>query len=168
MDFRYALEPTAHHSSNQQRGVTMPTCQAHQPRRHAPRKAFALAILCALLPRGPALAEERAHRLQGLFCNTEAQIDETLEHLRHNVGPRMAAALTNDGRVVCTYVDLLHYVVDRPLVLGEIPGALPLVKYEARLIGVEVGGNVRAVSPPVRIFFVSPERLAGAPVERRA
>jgi hypothetical protein len=51
-------------------------------------------------------------------------------------------------------VDLLHYIVERPRIIGEIPAEFVLVKYEGELVGVIVGGRVRPVSPPVRVFFI--------------
>lgn len=107
------------------------------------------------------------HALQGLFCNAAEQIDETVAHMRQGLPPRAAVELVNRETVVCTFVDLLRYVVDRPVVIREIPGSFPLFKYEGTLIAVVVGGAVRPVTPPVRIFFAIPERLAGAPFEGR-
>ena len=135
---------------------------------HILRAALLLAVALALALPGFAGAGEQTYRLRGLFCNTEDQIDEALGYMSRNVAPRAAAELTNDDEIVCTYVDLLHYIVEQPVVIGEIPGALPLVKYEAQLVGVVVGGNIRPVSPPARVFFVIHERLAGAVAERRA
>jgi hypothetical protein len=128
----------------------------------------ALMAFLPCLPVGQVLAEDRAHRLQGLFCNSEQQIDETLAHMSRGLAPRAAVALTNVDAVVCTFVDLLHYVVDRPVVIKEIRGTVPFFKYEGTLIAVVVGGAIRPVTPPVRIFFLIPERLADAPLEGRA
>ena len=134
------------------------------------RSRAALHLLAAAL--GAALpgsaAGEETHLIRGLFCNTEEQIDEALGHVSRNVAPRAAAELANDEEIACTYVDLLHYIVEQPRIIGEIPGAPPLVKYEAKLVGVVVGGNIRPVSPPATVFFIAPERLRGAAVERRA
>ena len=127
-----------------------------------------LALAACLLLHGPGRAEERVLWLQGLFCNTEEQIDGALAHIGQGRPPRTAAGLVNDGGAVCTYVDRLHYAVEHPRVVGEDGGHVALVKYRATLVGVVVGGNLRAVSPPVEVFFVSPERLAGAAIERRA
>jgi hypothetical protein len=106
--------------------------------------------------------------LQGLFCNAAGQIDETVTHMRKGLSPRAAVELVNREAVVCTFVDLLRYVVDRPVVIKEMPGSFPLFKYEGTLVGVVVGGAVRPVTPPVHIFFAIPERLVGAPLEGRA
>ena len=43
---------------------------------------------------------------------------------------------------------------------------VPLIKYEARLTDVVVGGKIREVTPPVRVFFVMPEKLAGVSLKR--
>jgi hypothetical protein len=111
------------------------------------------------------LAEDRTHALQGLFCKTAEQIDEALIHMRKGVSPRAAVQLTNRDAVVCTFVDLLHYVVERPVVIKEIPGSLPLFKYQGTLTAVVAGSARRPVTPPVHIFFALPERLSGAPFE---
>jgi hypothetical protein len=127
-----------------------------------------LTVALGAAPPGSATAGEHTHLIRGLFCNTEEQIDEALGHVSRNVTPRAAAELANDREIACTYVDLLHYVVEQPRIIGEIPGAPPLVKYEAKLVGVVVGGNIRHMSPPAPIFFIARERLKGAAVERRA
>ena len=88
--------------------------------------------------------------------------------MRKGLSPRGAVGLVNRGEVVCTFVDMLHYVVDRPVVIQEIRGSFPLFKYEGTLVAVIVGNAVRPVAPPVRIFFAIPERLDHAPVEGRA
>jgi hypothetical protein len=58
-------------------------------------------VAAALAAGGSALADE-AQRLQGLFCNTEAQIDQALADIAAGVSPRRAADLANRGAVVCT------------------------------------------------------------------
>ena len=65
----------------------------------SPRKfcmALLLAAICGLVLPGPTAAGEQTHRLRGLFCNTEGQLDEALGHMSRNVAPRPAAELTND------------------------------------------------------------------------
>jgi hypothetical protein len=114
------------------------------------------------------LAEAPTHALQGLFCNAAEQIDDALSHMRGGLSPQAAVQLINDDEVVCTFVDALRYVVDRPVIIQEIRGSFPLFKYEATLVGVIVGGVVRPVTPPIRIFFAIPERLDDAPLEGRA
>ncbi len=78
-----------------------------------------VAVFLAFAPFG-ASAGSRTHTLQGLFCNTADQIDEALAHMRRGVSPRAAVALTNQATVACTFVDLLHYVVERPAVIAEL------------------------------------------------
>lgn len=118
-------------------------------------------------PASPGNGSEPAVRmaLQGLFCNAADQIDETVTRMRQGLSPRAAVELVNREAVVCTFVDLLRYVVDRPVVIREIPGSFPLFKYEGTLVAVVVGGAVRPVTPPVRIFFAIPARLVDAPLE---
>jgi hypothetical protein len=117
---------------------------------------------------GKALAKPSTRALQGLFCNAAEQIDDALTHMRGGLSPRAAVGLVNRGEVVCTFVDVLRYLVDRPAVIQEIRGAFPLFKYEGTLVAVIVGGVVRPVTPPVHIFFAIPERLGDAPLEGRA
>jgi hypothetical protein len=119
-------------------------------------------------PASPEIRPGARLSLQGLFCNAADQIDETVTHLRQGLSPRTAVELANREAVACTFVDLLRYVVDRPVVIKEIPGSLPLFKYEGTLVAVIVGGAVRPVMPPIRIFFAIPERLVEAPMEGRA
>ena len=125
------------------------------------------AALGSALP-GSTAAGEQTYRLRGLFCNTEEQIDEALGYVSRNVAPRAAAELTNDEEIVCTYVDMLSYIVERPQIIGQIPAEFPLVKYEGELVGVIVGGRVRPVSPPAHVFFIAHGRLPNAVIERRA
>lgn len=117
---------------------------------------------------GEGLAEDRTHSLQGLFCNAPEQVDEALTHMRRGLSPRTAVELTNRDTVVCTFADLLHYVVDHPVLIKEIRGSLPIFKYRGTLVAVVVGSARRPVTPSVDIFFAIPERLADAPLERRA
>lgn len=114
------------------------------------------------------LAKSPTRALQGLFCNASEQIDDTFSHMRRGLSPRDAVSFVNSDDVVCTFVDALHYVVDRPVVIHEIRGSLPMFKYEGRLVAVIVGNAVRPVVPPVRIYFAIPERLDLAPIEGRA
>jgi len=103
-----------------------------------------------------------------LFCNTAEQIDETVTHMRQGLSPPAAVELANRDAVVCTFVDLVRYVIDRPVAIREIPGSFPLLKYEGMLVAVVVGDAVRPVTPPVHIFFAIPERLGDVPLEGRA
>jgi len=122
----------------------------------------------ALALEGKVLASAPTRALQGLFCNAAEQIDDALSHMRTGLSPQAAVHLINDDEVVCTFVDSLRYVIDRPVIIQEIRGAFPLFKYQGTLVAVIVGGAVRPVTPPVNIFFAIPERLADAPLEERA
>lgn len=117
---------------------------------------------------GKVLAKTPTRALQGLFCNAAEQIDDALAHMRGGLSPRAAVGLINRDEVVCTFADLLRYVVDQPVVIQEIRGPFPMFKYEGTLVAVMVGGVVRPVTPPVHIFFAIPERLDDAPLEGRA
>lgn len=130
---------------------------------HAPagRRALALAACLGLAPIGTASAEDGSLRVRGVFCNSEDQIDGALSHMGRGLPARTAVELMNEGGVFCTYVDLLDYVVHQPVRIGANT-------YRAMLTGVVAGGELRAVSPPVEVFFVTPAPLAGAVSESRA
>jgi hypothetical protein len=105
-----------------------------------------------------------ARRLQGLFCNTEAQIVGAREAMAQGHHPRTVAERLNRDAVVCTYVDRLHFLIVEARLLGE--GPLPT--YRGRLVAVDVGDARRPVSPPVELYFLTPEPLQDARVEQDA
>ena len=108
-------------------------------------KSLSLISLVALLMGGSTHAEE-GYVLHGLFCNTEGQIDETLAHMRANLTPQAAVALTNEAKVVCVYADKIKYMVIHPIIIGEILGEPSLAKYQATLVGVLVGAKAVLLS----------------------
>jgi hypothetical protein len=85
-----------------------------------------------------------------------------------HLSPRAAVELVNEHSIVCSYVDLIDYVVGNPSMIGASGVVVRLYKYEATLTAVVVGNAVRKVSPPARVFFVTPKAILGVPVERRA
>lgn len=120
----------------------------------------ALAIATCLLT-GSAQAEQ-TRALHGLFCNTEAQARDVLEHYGSNMSLHAAVANVNEGAVKCVVADAIQYVVSQPLIIDTITqNGFVLTVYEANLVGVVVGGNSRPVAPPVRTFFVLDKRLGG-------
>lgn len=129
---------------------------------------LSIALLAGILLQSQALSQESERRLQGIFCNTEGQIDKIAAHLAMRLPPRAAVELANKHGVVCNYVDLIHYVVENPSMIGAVGSYVRLFKYEATLKAVIVGNAVREVRPPARIFFVTSEALAGVPAEERA
>ncbi len=124
--------------------------------------ALAIATgLLAGLPTGSAQAEQ-TRALHGLFCNTEAQARDVLEHFGSNMTLQAAAVIVNEGAVNCVVADRIQYVVSQPLIIATISqNGFALTIYEANLVGVLVGGNTRPVAPPVRTFFVLDRRLGG-------
>ena len=134
--------------------------------RPAARNTLPLAVCLVLTLHSPAGAQEGPLGLQGLFCNTEEQIDTALGFMSRGQTPRAAAELTNKGDVVCTYVDALRYVVEHPVEIWQNKSSVAAAKYKAALTGVIAGGRLRPISPPVEIFFAVPERIAEAAVER--
>lgn len=124
------------------------------------RKLF-LAALIAAASGANAQAEPR-HVLHGLFCNTEAKINQSLAHLSLNLAPQSVVELMNEEKVACVLADKVQYMVIRPIIIGGNDRSSPLLKYQATLIGVLVGENIRPVEPPVQIFFVTTKRLTGA------
>jgi hypothetical protein len=104
------------------------------------------------------------HAFQGLFCNTEGQLEETIGYVRTGLTVQAATEVTNRTAVVCVYADRVSYVVIRPFIIGRLEsGGTVLFKYQATLVSVLVGDNQCPVRPPVPIFFALPERLSGAP-----
>ena len=126
------------------------------------KKLFFTALIAVAF--GASAHAKPVHALHGLFCNTEAQINETLAHMALNLTPQAAVELTNEKMIVCVFADRVQYMITRPYILGEIKGDFSLIKYQATLVAVLVGNNIRPVEPPVQIFFVTPERLNGAEV----
>jgi hypothetical protein len=127
-----------------------------------------LAALAALAFSRPVEANERLI-LNGLFCRTHAQLEETLAHIRADLTLSAAVVLTNREEVACVYADRIAYMVAHPVFLGTTPHfGRQLFTYEAAMVGVLVGGNPRPVTPAVRMFFVLPYRIVGAGVERGA
>lgn len=110
---------------------------------------------------------EAGERVQGLFCNSEAQIDAALSSLGAGLDPLAAVDLLNSEQVVCTYVDLLEYEIEDRVNIGASPSFAPLVRYRGQLTGVIVGDALRPVSPPVEVHFVTPGPLARTVFERR-
>ena len=123
------------------------------------KKLFLAALIAVAF--GANAHAKQGHVLHGLFCNTEVQIDEVLAHMSLNLTPQAAVELMNEKMVVCVLADKVQYMIIRPFIIGEINRGISLIKYQATLIGVLVGENVRSVEPPVQIFFVTTERLMG-------
>ena len=130
------------------------------------RKTLTLAACLALTLHSAALAQDQPLRLQGLFCNSEEQIDGALGFMSQGQTPQAATALTNTNEVVCTYVDELRYVVEHPVEIWQNKSAVAAAKYKGMLTGVVVGQRLRPVSPPAEIFFAIPIWLAQTAVER--
>jgi hypothetical protein len=127
------------------------------------RHLSALAIATFLLT-GDAQAEQ-TRALHGLFCNTEAQMRDVLEHYGSNMSLHAAVANINEEAVNCVVADRIQYIVSQPLIIDTIGrNGITLTMYEASLVGVLVGGNTRPVAPPMRTFFVLDKRLGGVSV----
>lgn len=126
------------------------------------KKLFIMALIAVAF--GVSAQAKSNHVLHGLFCNTEAQIDETVAQMALNLTPRAAVELTNEKIIACVWADKVQYMIANPFIINEIKADLSLIKYQGTLVGVLVGGNIRPVEPPVQIFFVTPERLQGAKV----
>ncbi len=126
--------------------------------------ALAISLVAAV----PAHAKE-GHALRGLFCNTRAQLHETLNHLKTASSMAMAVAMTNRADVACVHAYQIRYVVAHPVIIGHAQvNGQPLTLYEAALTGVLVGGNTRPVSPPLPMFFVPMDEVPEADVENGA
>ena len=122
----------------------------------------ALAIASLLLAGGAQTEQTRA--LNGLFCNTEAQARDVLEHFGPRMSLQSAVTKINVGAVNCVVADRIQYVVSQPLIIDTITqNGFTLTMYEASLVGVLIGGNNRPVAPPMRTYFVLDKRLGGVP-----
>jgi hypothetical protein len=129
------------------------------------REYLSIAAVAAVVSAGgPSFADE-VHSLQGLFCNTEAQIDNALAGIANGVSLRRAADLANRDAVVCTYVDRIEFLIVRPVVLST--ATIPLVKYRGSLIGVSVGGVLKPVTPASEVYFLTTEQIASPAIELR-
>lgn len=118
-------------------------------------------------PGGRLPAMSATHALQGLFCNAAEQVEETVMHMGRGFSPTAAVEIVNREAVVCTFVDLIRYVVERPALIKAIPGSFPLFEYEGTLVAVIVGSAVRPVTPPAPVFFAIPEKLDNVPLAGR-
>ena len=127
------------------------------------RLSLSLAAAAATL--GAAAPAAEVQRLQGLFCNTEAQIDRAIASIAAGLSPRRAAEIANRDDIVCTYIDRIEYVIAGAVALGDT--SLPLVKYRGALVGVVVGDALRPVTPEAELYFLTPRQIAGAAIERQ-
>jgi len=120
----------------------------------------ALAVAACVLTGGAHAEETRA--LHGLFCNTEAQARDVLEHYGSNMSLHAAVAIVNEGAVNCVVADSIQYVVSQPLIIDTITQkGFTLTLYEASLVGILIGGNTRPITPSMRTYFVLDKRLGG-------
>jgi hypothetical protein len=124
-------------------------------------KHFSALAIASLLLAGGAQAEQ-TRALHGLFCNTEDQVRDVLEHYSLNMSLHAAVAIINEKAYNCVVADSIQYVISQPLIIDTVAqNGLTLTIYEASLVGVLIGGNTRPVAPPVRTFFVLNKRLGG-------
>lgn len=125
---------------------------------------FPLAVLSvlAVLSQSASANAPQAHVIKGLFCNTQAQVEETLGHVERNLTMAAAIGLTNRQEVACVNATLVRYMVTGAVVVGHAPRpGTPLKLYKATLVGVLVGGSPRPVTPSLPIYFVTPEAMPG-------
>lgn len=126
---------------------------------------LALAILLSTAPAGA----KPVQALRGLFCNTRAQLEETLDHLRQSNSMAMAVSLTNRDTIACVNAYTNSYVVSHPIIIGKtVLNGRALTLYQATLVKVLVGGNPRPIEPPLITYFVSMDEVRGAEEESGA
>jgi hypothetical protein len=124
-------------------------------------RKFSIVSLFILLMTNPVQAKQ-GHVLHGLFCNTKAQIEATFAHIRHDIAPQIAVAMTNKDSVVCVEASRISYLVINPVRIDKVQhNGQWLLMYEATLIGVLVGDNPRPIVPPLQTFFVPSKPIAG-------
>jgi hypothetical protein len=120
-----------------------------------------LAVLLALASGAESVAQD-AHLVSGLHCKTEAQVDAAIDAIQDGTPPLFAAEFLNRDEIACVFADRIQYMIEHPVMLGRADrGGVSLIKYEGTLVGVLVGGNPRPIEPPVHLYFVVPEPLAG-------
>lgn len=121
-------------------------------------------VLCSIVTANMAEAGQGL-LLHGVFCNTEAQIETTLDFMRDGIAVDGAIALTNASAVVCVLADQVNYMVTAPVSIGNLQfGQFQLTKYKATLVGVMVGENPRPIDPPVPIYFIPDRKLTDVAV----
>jgi len=127
---------------------------------------IATSLTLALVLAGEAQAGT-SHIAQGLFCNTHEQIAGAFRSLGEGLSMTQAIAVANEEKVVCVWADRIGYMITAATPTESImhDGAWLRV-YEARLVGVLVGGNPRPVDPPVQIYFVPSEKLPASILTR--
>ncbi len=93
--------------------------------------------------------------LRGLFCNTKAQVEETLANIGQTRTLALAVALVNNPEIVCTFATEIQFMVQHPVVVDKrLHFGQQLTLYQALLVGVLIGDNPRPVSPPMVTFFI--------------
>ena len=115
----------------------------------------------ALALSGAAAEADEAIPLRGLFCQSEAQIHDASDKLRAGLPAAMVAESMNREGVNCVHADRIDYVVEKPYIIDEDSRG-SLFTYEATLTAIRVGDNLRPIEPPLPIYFVRPDRIAGA------
>jgi len=127
------------------------------------KRFFAWAAI--LLPLAAAAQAKEGQVLRGLFCNTRAQLEETLRIAGGSNELTAAVAIANRDKVVCTLADSIGFMVIHPVAIGTgaVNGSQQIL-YEATLVGVLVGGNPRPVEPPLQTFFVTMDPVSVAAI----
>ena len=124
-------------------------------------KMTGLAALIALIAVSGARADD-AQVVHGLSCKTEGQVNAAIALIQRDVAPAAAAEMLNHEEVACVFADKIWYMMVHPVIIGQKQHrGVSLIKYEGTLVGVLVGKNPRPVEPPLRLYFVLPERLPG-------
>ena len=124
-----------------------------------------LAVLACFLLSGAAHAGQ-THIIGGLFCNTRAEVEETLALVGQKLTISVAVEITNRTGVACVHATRLRFMVTGPVIIGRTAkSGTPLDLYEATLVGVLVGGEPRPIEPALPIFFVTTDHLPDAAVK---
>ncbi|MFN4142996.1 hypothetical protein [Aestuariivirga sp.] len=127
-----------------------------------------VATAAIVLATASTLANDR-HALNGLFCNTKAQVEMVFKEAGRGIPFQGVVEMVNQDKVVCVHATKVRYVVRN---IGSVSTMVSrgsqLNIYEATLTGLIVGGNSRPIEPPLQIFFVPTERLPSAVLLRGA
>lgn len=124
-----------------------------------------LTVLAFFLLLSPAHAGQ-THIINGLFCNTRAEVEETLALVGRKLTISAAVAIANRDRIACVHATQIRYMVTAPIIIGRNrQSGAPLDLYQATLVGVLVGGEPRPIEPAMPIYFVTTDRLPDADIQ---
>ncbi len=122
-----------------------------------------LSYLLAFLSLSEFAHAGKAHMLNGVFCQTEAQARMALELFDNGLSMPAAVMAVNHESVGCVLADSIKYVITQPVIIESgLRRGIELTLYGGRAIAILVGENPRELEPPVPIYFVLNRKLDDA------